>query len=132
MGVRQSPITLPLMVISSFSIGSRQGSPAEGAYVRCGEALDGRSRLVGYRRDHDVAFAGVGLSPDQEDVTCAHACVAHGIAFHAVGEVVPVLEVEASLGKGVLDRLHRGGRSGGDRELRQVHVDTWPWPFLPG
>jgi hypothetical protein len=28
-----------------------------------------------------------------------HACVAHGVAFHAVGEVVPVLEVEASLGQ---------------------------------
>src|SRR5829696_3973618 len=85
----------------------------------------------GIAATHDVAFAGVGLSPDQQDVTYAHACVAHGVAFHAVGEVVPVLEVEASLGKSVLDRLHGGGRSSGDRKLRQVHVDVWPWPFLP-
>jgi hypothetical protein len=58
----------------------------------------------GYRRDHDVAFADAG--------------VAHGVAFHAVGEVVPVLP-----GRSILYRRHRRGRSGGDRELRQR--STW-------
>ena len=89
--------------------------------------------LVGYRRHHDVAFTGIGPSPDQRGVAFADAGVAHGVAFHAVGEEVPVLEVEASLGKGILDRLHRGGRSGSDRELRQVHADARrSRPSIPG
>jgi hypothetical protein len=56
--------------------------------------------LVGHRRHHDVAFTGIGPSPDQRGVAFADAGVAHGVAFHAVGEEVPVLEVEADLGKG--------------------------------
>jgi hypothetical protein len=87
------------------------------------ESVDGRSRLagdlVGDRRDHDVSFAGIGLSPGQQGVAFADAGVAHGVAFHAVGEVVPVLP-----GRSILYWLDHRGRSGGERELRQVHVEA--------
>jgi hypothetical protein len=45
-----------------------------------------------------------------------------------VGEVIPVLP-----GRSILYRLHRRGRSGGDRELRQVHVEAGrSRPSIPG
>jgi hypothetical protein len=44
-----------------------------------------------------------------------------------VGEEVPVLEVEAGLGKGILDRLHRGGRSGSDRVVKRPEDAILSW-----
>jgi hypothetical protein len=83
-----------MMVISSFSIGSQAGFSGRGRVPPLrGRRFDGRARLagdlVGYRRHHDVAFTGIGLSPDQQGVAFADAGVAHGVVFHAVGEEVP-------------------------------------------
>lgn len=49
------------------------------------------------------------MPPDQQDVAFTDGGVAHGVAAHAVGEEIPVLEAEAGLGKGILDRLHCRG-----------------------